>query len=83
MTHCITKPMPLFQRFLLWLFSLVEHCIYAVLPRGPLRRRLRDRIDSMLTFKRSLRVARDLLYALWGITALVSWLALAVGFLRR
>jgi hypothetical protein len=75
--------MPLSQRFLLWLFGLAEHCIYAVLPRGRLRRRLQARIDSMLTFKRSLRIARDLLYALWGVTALVSWLVLAVGFLRR
>ena len=83
MSHCITKPMPLSQRFLLWLFGLAEHCIYLVLPHGPLRRRLRDRIDSMLTFKRSLRIARDLLYALWGAAALASWLALAVGFLRR
>ena len=82
MSHCITKPMPLSQRFLLWLFGLAEHSIYALLPHGPLRRRLRDRIDSMLTFKRSLRVARDLLYALWGVTALVSWLILVAGFLR-
>jgi hypothetical protein len=30
----------------------------------------------------SLRVARNVLYSLWGVAALASWLLLAVGFLR-
>jgi hypothetical protein len=36
------------ERCTLWLLSLVECCMFSVLPRGPLRRRMRDRIDAAL-----------------------------------
>jgi hypothetical protein len=48
MSHCVKGFRRLRERFVLWLLSFVERCMFSVLPRGPLRRRMRDRIDSAL-----------------------------------
>jgi hypothetical protein len=48
-------------------------------PTGTRRRRP---FIASRTLVQGLRVARNVLYSLWGIAALASWLVLAVGFLR-
>ena len=48
MSHCVKGFWRLRERFVLWLLSFVERRMFSVLPRGPLRRRMRDRIDSAL-----------------------------------
>jgi hypothetical protein len=48
MSHSVKELRRLRERFVLWLLSLVERCMFSVLPRGQLRRRMRDRIDSAL-----------------------------------
>jgi hypothetical protein len=47
------------ERFIWWLLGLAEYCVFSVVPRGPLRRRLRDRIDWMLTRPRCERREHD------------------------
>jgi hypothetical protein len=48
MSHSVKGFERLRERFVLWLLSVVERWMFSVLPRGPLRRRMRDRIDSAL-----------------------------------
>jgi hypothetical protein len=47
------------ERLLWWVLGLAERCVFSVVPRGPLRRRLRDRIDWMLTRPRFERREHD------------------------
>ena len=48
MSHSVKGFGRLRERFVLWMLSLVERCMFSVLPHGRLRRRMRDRIDSAL-----------------------------------
>ena len=53
----------------------------SVLPR-PTGTQPRRRPTGRRVLAQSLRVARNVLYSLWGLIALASWLVLAGGFLR-
>jgi hypothetical protein len=48
MSHYVGKRPRLRERLIWWLLGLVERHMFSVLPRGPFRRRMRDRIDSAL-----------------------------------